>query len=80
MMDWEYELNYPIRVGFTRVSVINGGKMFTRYVWQTFAEKFVASDPFHFPELPYYWEDARLALLPSAEQYAARKRTNAPTD
>lgn len=79
-MDWEYELTYPPRAGFTRVAVINGGRMYTRYERSGLGELFRASDPFHFPELTYYWEDARLALLPSAEQYAIRKRTNAPTE
>jgi len=40
---------------------------------------FVKRDPFHQAPLTYYWENARLALLPSAEQYAIRKRENAPS-
>lgn len=72
---------YPVMPGATRIITrLRPGFEFVNYRLDTLARVLGDFDPFQRPPWEYFWEDARLALMPSAEQYAARKRTNAPTD
>lgn len=72
-------LQMPPCAGYTRVSVRQGDRIWTRYDTVSIQAHIVASDPFHFPPLAYYWEDGAMALRTSIEQYVAHKN-NAPAE